>query len=73
MISLAGCWDSLKTSDGPGTPVSGIGDEAFGYQIGLVVRTGSTCVTVEGLTHAEYEGDYSRDVALGKIVLAGLR
>jgi hypothetical protein len=72
VITMAGCWDSLKTSDGPGTPVSGIGDEAFGYEIGLVVRTGSSCVTIQGLTHAEFKGDYSRDVAMAKIVLAGL-
>ena len=72
VISMPGCWDSLKSADGPGTAVSGIGDEAFGYGIGLDVRTGSTCVTIQGLTHAELDGDHSRDEAIAKIVLAGL-
>ncbi len=46
---------------------------AFGREIGLDIETGSTCVTIQGLTHAELIGDHSRDIALAKIVLAGLR
>jgi hypothetical protein len=72
VISMPGCWDSLRSADGPGTAVSGVGDEAFGYEIGFDVRTGSTCVTIQGLTHAEFNGDHSRDEAIAKIVLAGL-
>jgi hypothetical protein len=72
VISIAGCYDQLKSTVGSGTPVSGVGDAAFGYGIGLLVRTGSTCVQVQGLTHAELDGDHSGDVAIAKIVLAGL-
>jgi hypothetical protein len=63
VIAIADCWDELKTSDGPGTAITGVGDEAIGFQIGLLVRTGSTCVQIEGLTHAELNGDHSRDEA----------
>jgi hypothetical protein len=72
VITIAGCWDQLKASADPGTAVSGLGDEAIAYQIGLLVRTGSTCVRIEGLTDAELRGDHSRDEAIAKIVLAGL-
>jgi hypothetical protein len=72
VINIAGCFDSFKSSDGPGTPVSGIGDEAFGYEIGFDVREGNACVTIQGLTHAELAGDHSHDEAIAKIVLAGL-
>lgn len=72
VISIAGCWDQLKTSDQPGTAISGVGDEAIGFPIGLLVRTGSTCVQIEGLTDAELKGDHSRDEAIAKIVLGGL-
>ncbi len=72
VISVAGCYDRLKSAVGSGVPVSGVGDAAYGFGIGLLVRTGSTCVQVEGLTHAELNGDHSGDVAIAKIVLAGL-
>ena len=72
VISIAGCFDQLKATVEPATAISGLGDEAIGYEIGLLVRTGSTCVQIEGLTHAELNGDHSRDVAIAKIVLAGL-
>ena len=72
VIAIADCWDQLKATVGPGTPISGLGDAAIGYSIGLLVRSGSTCVQVQGLTHAELEGDHSRDEAIAKIVLAGL-
>jgi hypothetical protein len=72
VIRIDGCWDQLKSADGPGTAVTGVGDAAFGTEIGLDVKSGSTCVTIQGLTHAELQGDHSRDVALAKIVVAGL-
>jgi hypothetical protein len=72
VLSIAGCYDQLKSTLEPGTAISGVGDAAFGYEIGLLVRTGSTCVQIQGLTHAELMGDHSGDVAIAKIVLAGL-
>ena len=72
VIRIDGCWDQLKQADGPGTAITGVGDAAFGTQIGLDVKSGSACVTIQGLTHAELEGDHSRDVAIAKIVVAGL-
>ncbi|HEX3713484.1 MAG TPA: hypothetical protein VHV09_11890 [Trebonia sp.] len=70
--TFAGCWSALQRADGPGTAVSGIGDAAFGYEIGFDLHTGSTCVTIQGLTHAEFSGDHGPDEAIAKIVLAGL-
>lgn len=72
VISLPGCWASVERSEGPGTNVSGVGDTAFGYEIGLEVKDGNNCVSVEGLTHAELHGDYAPDVAMAKIVLSAL-
>ena len=72
VIAIAGCWDQFKASDTPATAISGLGDEAIGFPIGLLVRTGSTCVQIQGLTDAELKGDHSRDEAIAKIVLAGL-
>lgn len=72
VLTFGACWAGLQTADGPGTPVSGLGDAAFGYEIGLDVHAGSRCIAIRGLTHAELNGDHSSDVALAKIVLAGL-
>jgi hypothetical protein len=72
VVRISGCWDQFKQIDGPGTAVAGVGDAAFGYEIGLDVESGSTCVTIKGLTHAEFSGDHSRDIAIAKIVLASL-
>ena len=72
VITIAGCWDQLKATLPSATPISGLGDAAVGYPIGLLVRTGSTCVQIQGLTDAELKGDHSRDEAIAKIVLAGL-
>ena len=70
--SMPGCWASLEKTPNRDKPVSGIGDAAFGYRIGLAVKDGSRCVQVEGLTFAELGGDYSRDVAMAKIVMGKL-
>lgn len=72
VVSVDGCYQQVKDADGPGTTVSGVGDATFGYQIGIMVRDGSTCVEVEGSTHTELRDDYSHDVALAKIILAAL-
>lgn len=72
VIAIAGCFDQLKATLPSTTPIAGLGDAAVGYPIGLLVRTGSTCVQIEGLTDAELRGDHSRDEAIAKIVLAGL-
>ncbi|HEX4831610.1 MAG TPA: hypothetical protein VH478_11020 [Trebonia sp.] len=72
VISLAGCYDQLRQAEGPGTSVTGVGDAAFGYQIGIVVKQGGTCVEISGLTHAELNGDYSHDTAMAKIIIGAL-
>jgi hypothetical protein len=72
VLTAAGCWSALQQADGPGKPVSGVGDSAFGTGIGLDVKTGSTCLTVSGLTHAELLDNYAPDVAMAKIILTKL-
>jgi hypothetical protein len=72
VLSVGGCWSALQSADGPGKAVSGVGDAAFGAEIGMDVKVGSRCVTIQGLTHAELEGNYAPDVAMAKIILAKL-
>lgn len=72
VVSLPGCWTSLQSADGPGKAIPGVGDAAFGTEIGLDVEVGSRCVTFQGLTHAEFSGDYGPDTAMAKLVLANL-
>lgn len=72
VLTIPNCWADLHSADGGGTSVPGIGDAAFGYQIGLAVQSGSRCIEVEGLTHDELLGDYSHDIALARIVLGHL-
>lgn len=72
VTSIAGCWQALQQSDGPGTSISGLGDAAFGHQIGIDVKLGDRCLQVNGLTHAELQGHYDPDVAMAKIILGGL-
>ena len=74
VISIAGCWSGLESAEGPGTPVSGVGDAAFGYSVGIDVKIGGDhCVDVSGLTHAELNNDYGPDTAMAKIVVSALR
>jgi hypothetical protein len=75
VITIAGCFDQLKAATGAtgDKPVSGVGDKALGYSIGLLVQAGSKCVEVEGLTRAELRGDYGPDIAMAKIVIGKLR
>jgi hypothetical protein len=72
VISLAGCYTQLQEADGPGTKVAGVGDDAFGYEIGIDVKVGDKCVEVSGLTSAEFKNNYAPDVAMAKIIIAGL-
>jgi len=66
------CYQQLKQTEGPGTPVAGIGDAAFGHQIGLLVSHGGRCIDITGLTHAELQNDYTHDVAMAKIIITAL-
>ena len=72
VISLSDCYAQLQQADGPGTPVSGVGDEAFGYSIGIIVKVGSRCLDVSGLTDAELQNNYAPDVAMAKIIISKL-
>jgi hypothetical protein len=72
VLSIPGCWTALQSADGPGKAVSGIGDAAFGAQIGLDIKVGSRCVTIQGLTHAELLGNYAPDVAMAHVILGKL-
>jgi hypothetical protein len=49
-----------------------VGDDAFGYGIGIVVKTGGRCLEVEGLTVAELGNDYGPDAAMAKIIIGKL-
>jgi hypothetical protein len=72
VTTLSGCYGQMQQADGPGTAVAGVGDKAFGYQIGIVVDDGGRCVDVSGLTHAELQNDYTHDVAMAKIIITAL-
>ena len=72
VIALAGCYQQLKQTEEPGTPVAGVGDAAFGHQIGLLVDDGGRCIDITGLTDAELQHDYAHDVAMAKIIIAAL-
>ncbi|HEY5201166.1 MAG TPA: hypothetical protein VIJ31_09675 [Acidothermaceae bacterium] len=72
VTSLSGCYTQLRQSNGPGVKVSGVGDDAFGYEIGIDVKVGNRCVEVSGLTSAEFKDNYAPDVAMAKIIIAGL-
>ncbi len=52
--------------------VAGVGDDAFGHEIGLDVKLGNRCIEVSGLTSAEFKDNYAPDVAMAKIIIAGL-
>jgi hypothetical protein len=72
VVSLPGCYSELQGADGPGTKVTGVGDDAFGYEIGIDVKVGNRCIEVSGLTSAEFKDNYAPDVAMAKIIIAGL-
>jgi hypothetical protein len=72
VISLPGCYAQLQAAAGPGVKVPGVGDDAFGYEIGIDVKVGNRCVEVSGLTSAEFKDNYAPDVAMAKIIIAAL-
>ncbi|HEY0871727.1 MAG TPA: hypothetical protein VGD55_15110 [Acidothermaceae bacterium] len=72
VISLPGCYSELQEAQGPGTKVPGVGDDAFGYEIGIDVKLGNRCVQISGLTDAEFRDNYAPDVAMAKIIISKL-
>jgi hypothetical protein len=72
VISTAGCYAQLQSSQGPGKNVPNIGDAAFGFSIGLITKDGDRCLDVEGLTDAELLDNYAPDVAMTKIIIGNL-
>ncbi|MGH8889696.1 MAG: hypothetical protein ACRDV3_08025 [Acidothermaceae bacterium] len=72
VMTLPDCYNEERQADGPGTEVSGIGDDAFGYSIGIVVKVGDRCIGVSGLTDAEFRDNYAPDVAMAKIIISHL-
>jgi hypothetical protein len=72
VISLPNCWVQLEESNGAGVKVPGVGDDAFGYEIGIDVKVGNRCIQVSGLTSAEFKDNYAPDAAMAKIMIAVL-
>ena len=72
VISLPGCYSELQSANGPGVKVPGVGDDAFGYEIGIEVKLGNRCIQISGLTHAEFRDNYAPDAAMAKIIIAKL-
>jgi hypothetical protein len=72
VMSLPGCYSELLDSEGPGVKVAGVGDDAFGYEIGMDVKLGNRCIKLSGLTDAEFRDDYAPDVAMAKIIISNL-
>jgi hypothetical protein len=72
VVSLSSCYNAFEQADGPGVKVSGVGDDAFGYQIGIIVKAGNRCLDVSGLTFAELKNNYGPDTAMAKIIIAKL-
>jgi hypothetical protein len=72
VISLPACYSELQQANGPGTAVPGLGDDAFGYQIGIIVKLGSRCIEVSGLTDAELRNNYGPDAAMARIIISKL-
>jgi hypothetical protein len=72
VISQSDCYSDLLNAEGPGTTVSGVGDDAFGYEQGIVVNVGSRCMVISGLTSAEWNDNYAPDAAMAKIMIGNL-
>jgi hypothetical protein len=72
VISLPGCYSELQDANGPGVKVAGVGDDAFGYSIGIAVKLGNRCIEISGLTEAELKDDYAPDAAMAKIMIGKL-
>ena len=72
VISLPGCYAQFEEADGPGVKVPGVGDDAFGYEVGMEVKLGNRCIQISGLTEAEFKDDYAPDAAMAKIMISKL-
>jgi hypothetical protein len=72
VISLPGCYAQLEEADGPGVKVPGVGDDAFGYEVGIEVKVGNRCIQISGLTEAELQDNYAPDAAMAKIMISKL-
>jgi hypothetical protein len=72
VISLPGCYTQLLAAQGPGVKIPGVGDDAFGHEIGIDVKIGDRCIDVSGLTHAEFGDNYAPDSAMAKIIISKL-
>jgi hypothetical protein len=72
VVSLPGCYTQLQEANGPGVNVPGVGDDAFGFEIGIDVKLGNRCIEVSGLTDAEFRDNYAPDAAMAKIMIAAL-
>lgn len=75
VLTISGCYALLQSTTADATdttPVAGVGSRAFGYRIGIVTQAGSSCVKVQGMTHAELDGDYSRDIAIARLLISRL-
>jgi hypothetical protein len=72
VISLPGCYNQLREAEGPGVKVPGVGDDAFGYEVGMEVKLGNRCLQISGLTDAEFRDNYAPDAAMAKIIISKL-
>jgi hypothetical protein len=72
VISLPGCYSELQDANGPGVKVAGVGDDAFGYSIGIAVKLSNRCIEISGLTEAELQDNYAPDAAMAKIIIGKL-
>lgn len=72
VIGLPNCYSMMSKDVGPGKPISGVGDQAFGFRIGIVVDIKGTCLKISGLTDAELRGDYTNDIAMANIIIPTL-
>ena len=72
VISLPGCYTQLLEAQGPGVKIPGVGDDAFGHEIGIDVKVGNRCIDISGLTSAEFSDNYAPDVAMAKIIISNL-
>ena len=72
VISAPDCYTQLLEAQGPGVKIPGVGDDAFGYEVGMVAKAGSRCIVIGGLTSAEFNDNYAPDAAMAKIIISNL-
>jgi hypothetical protein len=68
-----GCWTLAKVAVGhQARTIPGLGDAALGSTEGVAVKDGSACIRVDRDTVGDSTGDYGKDVAVAKAILADL-